>query len=252
MTRLALERVTAGYGLRDVLRGLSFTLEAGAQVALLGPNGAGKSTLLKVCAGLHPVSEGQVVLDEQTLARADLVAARVAFIAQEPPMAADLTAGELVLTGLAPAFGAWSDGGASGRAKAEAALSATGTLEFAGRPLGTLSGGEVRRVLFARALVREPRLLLLDEPLASLDLGAQGRVLDLIALAASRGAAVLVAMHDLNLVRRTFARTLLLVNGELVADGPPAEALSPERVQAAFGPTELEAGFFFPRREARP
>ena len=106
-------------------------------------------------------------------------------------------------------------------------------------------------MLLARALLREPRLLLLDEPLASLDLGSQGRVLDLLALAAARGAAVLVAMHDVNLARRSFNRALLLVDGALVADGPPAEALSPARVEAAFGPSDFEGGNFFPRRSFR-
>lgn len=252
MSRLQLEGVSARYGTREVLRDLSFTLEAGAQVALLGPNGAGKSTLLRACAGLHRVAGGQVSLDGQPLGRAEAVADRVVYIAQEPPAASDLTAGELVLMGLAPALGAWSDGGATGRAKAEAALASTGTLELAGRLLRTLSGGELRRVLFARALVREPRLLLLDEPLASLDLGAQGRVLDLMALAAKRGAAVLVAMHDVNLARRSFARALLLVGGGLVADGPPVEVLSAARVQAAFGASEQDGGFFFPRRQTQP
>ena len=118
--------------------------------------------------------------------------------------------------------------------------------------LATLSGGEVRRVLLARALLRDPQLLLLDEPLASLDLGAQGRVLALLRLAAARGAAVLVALHDINLARRFFPRALLLCEGALAGDGSPAEVLSVDRVQRSFGDAELDAGFFFPKSSVGP
>jgi iron complex transport system ATP-binding protein len=250
--RLLVSGGSASYGKQPVLRGLSFELAAGEQVALLGPNGAGKSTLLRLCAGLLAPTAGRLMLDGEPLGTAEAVADRVVLIPQDVPAVADLTAGELVLTGLAPAFGPWADGGAAGRERARAALQSTGTLPLAARLLGTLSGGELRRVLLARALVREPRLLLLDEPLASLDLGAQGRVLDLLDLAASRGAAVLVAIHDLNLARRAFGRALLLVDGQLVGDGRPAEVLSLAHVQAAFGEAETDGGFFFPARHPRP
>jgi iron complex transport system ATP-binding protein len=231
-----------------VLRSVSFDLEGGEQVALLGPNGAGKSTLLRLCAGLRPGHSGRGMLEGRDLSSAAALADRVVFVPQEQPPLGDLRAGELVLTGLAPVAGAWASGGESGRTRALAAMETTGTLELAGRPLATLSGGELRRVLLARALLREPRLLLLDEPLASLDLGAQGRVLELLQLAAARGAAVLVALHDINLAKRFFGRALLLAGGALVGDGAPHEVLSVARVQAAFGEAEVEGDFFFPRR----
>jgi iron complex transport system ATP-binding protein len=189
-----------------------------------------------------------VTLEGRALPSAAEVADRVVFVSQDQPPLGDLRAGELVLTGLAPLRGGWGSGGVSDRNRARAAMETTGTLELAGRSLATLSGGELRRVLLARALLREPRLLLLDEPLASLDLGAQGRVLELLQLAASRGAAVLVALHDINLAKRFFGRALLLSDGALVDDGPPEEVLSVERVQAAFGAADVDGAFFFPRR----
>jgi iron complex transport system ATP-binding protein len=130
-------------------------------------------------------------------------------------------------------------------------MAETGTSELTRRPLSTLSGGELRRVLIARALLRAPKLLLMDEPLASLDLDGQSRVLGLVALAASRGVAVVVALHDLNLALRHFPRALLLVKGELEADGPPSEVLSDARVADSFGAFERDAGFVFPRRAER-
>jgi len=248
MSLLRLEGVGYRYGSREVFRGVSFDLQAGEQVALLGPNGAGKSTLLRLCAGLRPGYSGRVTLGGDLLAgSAHKLAGRVVFVSQDPPPLGDLRAGELVLTGLVPQAGGWASGGESGQRRARAAMETTGTLELADRLLATLSGGELRRVLLARALLREPRLLLLDEPLASLDLGAQGRVLELLRLAAARGAAVLVALHDINLARRFFARALLLSGGALVADGPPREVLSVDRVQTAFGAAEIDGTFFFPR-----
>ncbi len=252
MSLLQLENVGYRYGEREVLRSVSFCLQAGEQLALLGPNGAGKSTLLRLCAGLRPGYSGRVLLAGRALSSAAGLAAelarRVVFVSQEQPPLGDLRAGELVLTGLAPVAGGWASGGESGRKRALAAMETTGTLELAGRSLATLSGGELRRVLLARALLREPRLLLLDEPLASLDLGAQGRVLELLQLAAARGAAVVVALHDINLAKRFFGRALLLAGGELTGDGAPQEVLSVERVQAAFGAAEVDGAFFFPRR----
>jgi len=248
MSLLHFENVGYRYGDREVLRSVSFDLQGGEQVALLGPNGAGKSTLLRLCAGLRPGYSGRVLLEGRALSSAAALADRVVFVSQEQPPLGDLRAGELVLTGLAPVAGGWASGGEGGRARALAAMETTGTLELAGRSLATLSGGELRRVLLARALLREPRLLLLDEPLASLDLGAQGRVLELLALAAARGAAVLVALHDINLAKRFFGRAVLLMGGALAGDGAPQEVLSVARVQAAFGEAEVDGAFFFPRR----
>jgi iron complex transport system ATP-binding protein len=248
MSLLQLENVGYRYGEREVLRSISFQLQPGEQLALLGPNGAGKSTLLRLCAGLRPGYSGRVFFDGRALSSAAALADRVVFVSQEQPPLGDLRAGELVLTGLAPVAGGWASGGESGRSRALAAMETTGTIELAARSLATLSGGELRRVLLARALLREPRLLLLDEPLASLDLGAQGRVLELLQLAAARGAAVVVALHDINLAKRFFGRALLLAGGELTGDGAPQEVLSVERVQAAFGAAEVDGAFFFPRR----
>jgi iron complex transport system ATP-binding protein len=224
-------------------------------VALVGPNGAGKSTLLKLLAGLLAPVEGSVELDGKLLRDlpVELRAREIALVAQEPPVERGLTVGELVLTGLAPHHGSWSDGGTTGRARAREALAEAGVAELSGRTLSTLSGGELRRAMVARALVRQPRLLLMDEPLASLDLGAQGRVLGLARAMASRGSAVVLALHDLNLALQEFARVWLLVGGRLVGDGKPGDVLTLERVEAAFGRArQSNAGerLFFPRVEA--
>jgi iron complex transport system ATP-binding protein len=250
----ALVRLSAvGYrypgALTPALSGVTLSVQAGERVALLGPNGAGKSTLMRLLCGLRPGFTGGCTLGGQPLAQipAPELARQVSLVPQEAPPERDLLASELVLTGLAPMIGAWSAGGEGERARARAAMAETGTLALADRPLRTLSGGELRRVLIARALLREPRVLLMDEPLASLDLDGQGRVLELAAIAARRGAAVLVALHDLNLALRSFSRVILLLRGELRADGPPDEVLSDQRVAESFGSFERSGGFLFPR-----
>jgi iron complex transport system ATP-binding protein len=132
----------------------------------------------------------------------------------------------------------------------------TGLIPLAARALHSLSGGETRRALIARALLRVPRLLLMDEPLTSLDLGSQGQVLELIRSVADGGAGVLVVLHDLNLALREFQRVLVLDRGRLLADGPPEQVLTEERVMETFGPCEPIADregrrLFFPTR-SRP
>ncbi|MHB1845409.1 MAG: ABC transporter ATP-binding protein [Deltaproteobacteria bacterium] len=238
--RVELRAASVTYGARAALEGVGLRLEAGERVALLGPNGAGKSTALKLLAGLRRPERGDVLLDGRSLRglAPREIARSVALVPQAPPVERGLLAVELVQLGLAPLAGAWSMGGLGGRRRVAQAMAETNVLELANRPLATLSGGELRRVLIARALVREPGLLLLDEPLASLDLGAQGQILALARAAARRGAAVLFALHDLNVALREFQRCVVLVAGRVVGDGPPAELLTPARVEEWFGPSE--------------
>jgi iron complex transport system ATP-binding protein len=238
-----------GGSARAALSGVSFTLRPGECVALLGPNGAGKSTLLRLLCGLRPGFQGEVEIAGQPLAgiaAADL-ARQVSLVPQEAPSERDLLASELVLTGLVPLIGAWSAGGERERTRVRQAMAETGTSDLAQRPIASLSGGELRRVLIARALLRSPKILVMDEPLASLDLEGQGRVLALAGLAARGGAAVLVALHDLNLALRHFPRALLLTGGELRADGSPSQVLSDSRIAESFGPFERQGGFLFPK-----
>jgi iron complex transport system ATP-binding protein len=252
---LSLRRVSYRYPGSDheALRDVTLALQPGERVALLGPNGAGKSTLLRLLCGLRPGFGGEAELCGASIEKTPVpvLSRQVSLVPQEAPPERDLLASELVLTGLAPLIGSWSAGGEVERTRVREAMAETGTSELTRRPLSTLSGGQLRRVLIARALLRAPKLLLMDEPLASLDLDGQSRVLGLVALAASRGVTVVVALHDLNLALRHFPRALLLVKGELEADGDPADVLSDARVADSFGAFEREAGFVFPRRAER-
>lgn len=201
-----------------MLAELSLALPAGL-VALVGPNGAGKTSLLRAIAGLSR-GAGEVLLDGRPLAPH-----RFAWAPAEREAAWPMACAEVVALGLPR-----PDPAAVMRA-----LALTDTLRFARQPVTRLSSGERARVLIARALVADPPLLLLDEPVAHLDPAHALAVMELLRARGRAGAVVLVALHDLALARRFADRLLLLHEGRLVADAPPAEALSTANLAAVFG-----------------
>jgi iron complex transport system ATP-binding protein len=238
------------YGARPVLAGAELSLSAGEVLALLGPNGAGKSTLLRLLAGLVPPAEGEVRLGGVALAslsRRD-VARQLALVPQELPVEGGFTALEVALMGRAPHLGTLALDGPGDRALAESALAEVGLAGLGGRTLAQLSGGERRRVLVARALAQQPRVLLLDEPTAFLDLGHQAQLLELCRARAKQGLAVAAVLHDPNLARAYADRVALLAPGQPVVVGHAAELLTRERLSALYGVALTEEPAFLPAR----
>jgi iron complex transport system ATP-binding protein len=235
---LSLEAVTAGYGRRTVLRSLSLALDEGERVALVGPNGAGKTTLLRVAGGVLRPASGRVVAQGRDLAATPprQAALAVSGVAQDEPAEFAFTVRESVALGRVARLRPWTAAAEEDRAAVEDALGRLDLREVADRPVPTLSGGERRRVALARCLAQDARVLLLDEPTAHLDLGHEVALLSLLrSLARERGKAVLAALHDLNLASLFADRVVLLVAGSVVAQGPPSEVLTAERVEAALG-----------------
>ncbi len=197
MTILSLRDASVVLGGRPVWHGAAFDVEPGTVTVILGSNGVGKSTLLKVVLGIVPLASGEIEVLGAAPRRGD---ARVGYMAQSRAAdeMASLTGRDYVGLGFdGPRFGWRRD--PKKRDVVQRALELTGTLTFADHPLRTLSGGQRQRIALAHATVFRPRLLLLDEPLAGLDIAAQAEIVDLINLVrASTGAAVLVVAHDLN------------------------------------------------------
>jgi len=225
------------FGEREVLHGVDLALEGGQIVALVGPNGAGKTTLLRAMSGVIVPSAGAVEFSGvavHTMSRAE-VARTIAVVPQDVPSAPGFTVRDVVAMGRAPHQTAWlrerrEDADAVVRALERCALT-----HLADRTFSALSGGERKRVLLAQALAQAPRVLLLDEPSAFLDLRHAVTLFELAREEASAGVAVAAIVHDLGLAARYADRAAVLVDGALVAEGPPREVLDEARISTAFG-----------------
>lgn len=237
MLPLRIKDLTLGYGSRVVLRQVSLEVGPGQVLGILGPNGSGKTTLLAAVSGVLRPWAGEISLNGQSLPRMSRLAlARlVAVVPQNPSLPAAFTALEIALMGRYPHLGFLRFEGQKDLALAWEALEKTGMEHLAQRLVGQLSGGERQRLVIARALAQEPQLLLLDEPLAHLDLQHQLETIALVQDLARRGLSTLVAMHDLTQAARFCQRLALLKDGSIRAQGLPEEVLTPENIEAAFG-----------------
>jgi zinc/manganese transport system ATP-binding protein len=190
--------------------------------AIVGPNGAGKTTLLRAVAGLHPVEEGHVVVT-----RADGARPRVGLLPQQAGMdrGFPILCRDVVLQGLWSRLGAFRGVGREDRARAASALEAVGLGGFERRGVAEMSAGQFQRLLFARLLVQDADLILLDEPFNAVDARTAADLLAVMKRWHGEGRTVVAVLHDLDLVRAEFPDCLLLAR-EKVAFGPTAEVLS--------------------------
>ncbi len=235
--KLELKGVSMVLGHQCVLDRIDLAVGAGEVVGLIGPNGAGKTSLLRLAAGSLEPTQGEVRLGSElsgSLSRRAL-ARRVALVPQDMHVPFPFRVGELVLMGRTPHqpwVGLESDEDVE---RAREALARLGIESLSDREVTTLSGGERQLVLFARALVQDPGLLLLDEPTAFLDLRHRLEVLQEVRAFVGSGRAALIVSHDLSLSARTCDRIVLLGEGRVIADGAPGEVLRPDFLRAAFG-----------------
>jgi iron complex transport system ATP-binding protein len=241
---LRCDRLTLGYHAGPVVHEASVALEVGAVTALVGPNGSGKSTLLRGLARLQRPRSGDVLLDDDTSARAlspKEFARRVTLLAQSRPTPTGVTVHDVVGYGRHPYRSGWRGEDPDGPRAIGWAMTVTGVDTMAGRAVHELSGGELQRVWLATCLAQDTRVLLLDEPTTFLDLRYQVEILDLVRdLADEHGVAVGVVLHDLNQAAAIADRVVLLNDGRVVATGEPAEVLTPQRLTDAYGiPVEV-------------
>lgn len=235
--RLELRAVEFAYP-RFRLGPLTLTVGAGEVLGVIGPNSAGKTTLVRLVTGLLRPSAGDVVLDGRFLRRvsATQIARDVAVVPQEGPAAFPFTVGELVMMGRYPHAPRRFFERADDVEVARAAMATTGVLDLAGRPLESLGGGERQRATIARALAQEPRLLVLDEPTAHLDLRHQVACATLLRrLVRERGLAIVLVSHDLGLAAALCDRLLLLAEGRPVRLGAPESVLEPAVLSEVYG-----------------
>lgn len=238
MSILTLRDVYAGYGGRDIVRGVSLTVDSGERFCILGPNGCGKTTLLRAIAGLLPV-RGEVLLDGKPIARMKRreIASHVALLSQLSQVYFSYSVFDTVMLGrYLHLRGALRTPSREDRDCVRRCLETVGLWEAREAMIDTLSGGQLQRVFLARTLAQEPSLILLDEPTNHLDLKYQAELMESLRDWASRGGrAVVGVLHDLNLALGFADRMLLMSQGEAVACGSAREALRSERLQEVFG-----------------
>jgi iron complex transport system ATP-binding protein len=211
---------------------LDFAVREGSWVALIGPNGAGKTTVLRAVAGLQPF-EGELRIgsaDVKGVSRRSL-ARLVAYVPQRPVLPSGMTVTDYVLMGRNPYIDYFSTERSTDLDAVEEALIRLELIDFTGRDVGSLSGGEAQRAILARALAQRAPVLLLDEPTSELDIGHQQQALELLDELRDESELTLVAaMHDLTLAAQYADRMVLLDGGRIVADGAPADVLTEHRI----------------------
>jgi len=230
--------VAGGYNGREVLHGVDLALWPGDFLGIIGPNGSGKSTLIKTLTGVLPVSRGTVRLAGRPLrdyAHREL-ARLLAVVPQIHVPAFAFTVREMVEMGRHPYHRGFSGFNAEDQRAVEEAIALTDVAHLQRRNVDALSSGELQRVTIARALAQRPRILLLDEPTAHLDISHQMEIFELLVrLNREQGVAVLCVLHDLNLAAEYCDRLLLFSVGRVYATGSAAEVVTEEHLRAVYG-----------------
>ncbi|MCE9991997.1 ABC transporter ATP-binding protein [Enterobacter asburiae] len=232
---LRIDDLHTGYRKREIISGLNTPrLPRGQITALLGPNGSGKSTLLRALADLNP-AKGKLLLngeDLMTLPSATR-AQKVVYLPQSLPQGVHLHALESVIVARRASGGGNMH---NVEQKAYAILDKLGVAHLAMSFLDQLSGGQKQLIGLAQSLIREPDLLLLDEPLSALDLNYQFHVMDIVARETrQRNIVTLVVIHDINIALRHAEYALMLKGGELIASGVPGEVVTPANLATVYG-----------------
>lgn len=226
-----------GHGRTPLGPALDLQLHPGEILCLLGPNGSGKTTLFRTLLGLLPALGGQILLEGQPLDASTRAARarRIGYVPQAAPMAFAYRVLDLVAMGRAAHLGLLSTPGRADLAIAHACLEQLGIAALATRTVTTLSGGERQLVLVARALAQQPRLLVMDEPTASLDFGNQLRILDVARALAASGISILVSTHQPPHALQIADRIALMAAGSLQTVGAAAQVATPSRLAALYG-----------------
>jgi iron complex transport system ATP-binding protein len=238
MTMLHVRNVAYGYGEVDAVRDVSVQLGAGELIALTGPNGSGKSTLMKLMARVYTPQRGEIAFEEKPLASwpAKEYAKRVGYLPQDPEPAFPMRAADVVVSGRAPFLSRFAWESERDWSEAHRALALCDAAHLADRYLDEMSGGERKRVFLARVLAGTPRLILLDEPLAALDLSHVQQFSLLLRDVVDRtGCTVVFAAHDLNWAAAHSDRMLVMQGGTLALDAAPRDVMRPAVMRQFFG-----------------
>jgi iron complex transport system ATP-binding protein len=237
MNLMELENISFAYETSPVLQGLSLSIQEKDFIGLIGPNGSGKSTLLKIMGGILKSDSGSTQFEESPISRINkkLFAQSVSWIPQEHPMVFPFKVSEIVLMGRHPYLSPLSFESEEDFEISRRAMETTMTTPFADRYFNEISGGEKQRVMIASALAQNPRMMLLDEPTAALDLKYQVQILSILKnLNTAHNMTLIMAIHDLNLAARFCNRLILLNEGQIARDGTPEQVLKKDILEQVY------------------
>ena len=258
MVSLAIDGVCFGYNGTDVLNDVRFEAHSGELIGLIGPNGSGKSTLLRLMNGILRPKRGTIIMEGQELdkLKIDEIARRCANVPTEFSEDFNLSVQELVALGRYPfSKGLWWDT-SEDEALVTEAMKKYGVYHLRERRFSELSSGEGQRVLLAKAMVQCPRVMLVDEPSAHLDLRYKLEVMEHLREMLSGNVTIVIASHDLNLLARYCDKVMILSKGRIVAMGTPEEVITQEMVAEVYGVDvaiikDGDSIFAIPRRTRR-
>ena len=241
-TAIHIEALSHAYKEHTVLSHLSFRVDEGEFFIIIGPNGSGKTTLLKTICGIEPVRTGEISIFGRTISgyTGNELAKVISFVPQSVPEDFPFTVFQTVMMGRYPHLGVLGVESDRDLEITRRSIEFCGIASLADRKMSQLSGGERQRVFIARALCQQPRVLLLDEPTASLDLSHQVRVMDLMEqLKREQGLTVVMVSHDVNLAAMYADRLLLMKSGKVAGIGQPEAVLTFETLEKVYGCTIL-------------
>lgn len=234
---LKINNVDFSYQSSKILDDVTFEVKSGEFLGIMGPNGSGKTTLLRCISNVLSPQVGTVLIDGryvQKLSKKE-IAKKIGVIPQTSAIDFTFTVSELVLMGRTPHIERFRSETTHDFKIAEKAMKLTNTLHLAERTFNELSGGEKQRVIIARALTQEPKILLLDEPTVHLDINNQFEILKLVKnLSEQKETIVIAVFHDLNLASQYSDKLILLNNGKIISMGLPDEVLTPKNIQKAY------------------
>lgn len=240
---ITLDHIQVSFGDRCILNDINVDIAEGRITAVMGPNGSGKTTLLRCIGGLLEPTSGRVLIDKQLVQdySARSLAQKVAFVRQHAQTDFDFSAFEIVLMGRNPYQKRLQNESQADWDIVEQCMRQTNTWHLRFSKPNQMSGGELQRVMIARALAQQTPVLLLDEPVSSLDIAHQLEIMHL--LREAKGKTILIVIHDLNLALQFCDDLLFLHNGHLLYQGPVANGLTPETIRTVYGvPSHVAEG----------
>lgn len=245
MSVISVQNLSAGYGAKDIISGVTASAKPGELIALIGPNGSGKSTLIKTLAGLLPSRSGEIMIGQTPLQDLDLLsrARTIAYLAQDRLAQPDMKVAEIIELGRAPYRGRLGKISPDGQDAIERAIQTAQLTPYLTRAFGELSGGEQARVLLGRALAVDAPIVLADEPIAALDPYYQISTMEILKAQAASGKIVIAALHDLSLAYNFADQLWVMDQGQLTTARKPGTAAFAGIIEDVFGVSPPAGGF---------